>query len=60
MFDFSARRVFAKKVVTLPILGRSDGSRHKAATAILTDIVQNIVHTCGTERTLISADARFK
>ena len=60
MFDFGARWVFAKKVVALPVLRRSNWSGNKAATAILADIAQNIIHTCGTERTLISADARIE
>ena len=52
--------VFAKIVVAFPILRWSDGSRHKATTAIRTDVVQELVNTGGTERTLIGTDPCFK
>lgn len=58
--DFGACRILAKKVVTLPVLRRPDGPGNKATTAIWTDVAQNAVDACGTERTLIGADARLK
>ena len=57
VFDCSARRILAKKVVTLPVLRRSDGSGNKAATTVGTDVAQHIFNTGGTERTFIGADA---
>lgn len=58
--DRGTRRVRAEKVVAFPILRRPDWPRNKAAAAIWTDVIQNAIHTCGTERTLIGADARLE
>jgi len=60
VFDFGACRVLAKKIVAFPVLRRSDGSGNEAATAVWTDVSQNIINTCGTERTFIGADACLK
>jgi hypothetical protein len=60
VLDVGARRVFAKIVIAFPVLRRSNGSRHKAATAVRADIAQDGINTRGTERTLISTDACFK
>ena len=57
MFDFGARLVLAKKVITFPALRRPDWPGNKTPTAIWTDVVENPVDTRGTERTLISTDA---
>lgn len=59
VLDLGARRVLAQKVVTLPVLRRSDRPGNKTPTAIWADVVQDIVDTCGTERTFIGADARL-
>lgn len=59
VFDFGARRVLAQKVVTLPVLRGPDWPGNKTPTAIRADIAQNAVDTRGTERTLISTDARL-
>jgi hypothetical protein len=53
-------RVFAEKIVTLPIRGRSDGARYESATAVGTDIAQHVFDAGGTERTFIGADACLK
>src|SRR5688572_9098847 len=47
----------AKIVVAFPVLRWPDGSRHEATTAVRTHVVQDVVNTCGTERTLIGTDA---
>jgi hypothetical protein len=60
VLDFGARRVFAKIVIAFPILRRPDGSRHKAATAVRTDIVQNGINTIGTKGTFIGTNAGLK
>ena len=60
VFDCYARWILAKKVVTLPILRRSDGSGNEAAATIWTDIAQHIFDTGRTKRTFIGADACFE
>lgn len=60
VFDGCASRVLAKKVVTLPVLRGPDGSGHEAATTVRADIAQHLLHTGGTKRTFVGADARLK
>lgn len=60
VFDGCAHRILAKKVVTLPIMRRSDWSGSEATTTIWTDIAQHILNTGRTKRTFIGADARFE
>lgn len=57
VFYSCARRVLAKKVVTLPVPRLPDGSGNEAATTVWTDIVQHMLDAGGTERTFIGADA---
>ncbi len=57
MLHASARRVFAKVVVASPVLRRSDGSRHKATTAVRTDVAQDVINTCRAECTLIGTES---
>ena len=45
MFDLGARSVFAKIVITFPVLRRSAGSSKQAAAAIWTDKV-SVRHPC--------------
>jgi hypothetical protein len=58
--DVGARRVFAEIVIALPVVRRSNGSGHKATTAVRADIAQDGINARGTERTFISTDACFK
>lgn len=60
VFDGCVRRVLTKKVVTLPVVRRSDGSGSEAATTVRADIAQHLLHTGGTKRTFIGADAGLK
>lgn len=60
MLDFGARRIFAKIVIAFPFFRRSNGPRHKAATAVWADIAQDGINARGTERTFISTDASLK
>ena len=59
MFDLGARRVLAKKVVSLPVLRWPDWPGNKTPAAVWTDITQNLVDTRCAERTFISTDARL-
>ncbi len=56
VFDLGARRVLAKKVVTLPVLRWPDWPGNKTPAAVWTDIAQNLIDTRRAERTLISTD----
>jgi hypothetical protein len=60
VFDCCARRVLAKKVVTLPVVRRPDGSRNEAAATVWTDVAQHMFHAGRTKRTFIGADAGLK
>jgi hypothetical protein len=60
VFYFCTCRVLAKKVVTLPVLRRSDGSRNEATATVRTDIAQDMLNTGGAECTFIGADACLK
>jgi hypothetical protein len=55
-----AWRVLAEKVVTLPVLRRSDGSGNEATATVRADVAQHMIDAGGTKRTFISADARLK
>ena len=59
MFDFGARLVLAKKVITFPALRRPDWPGNKTTTAVWADVAQNLVDARGAERTLIGTDARL-
>ena len=55
-----ARRVFSKKVVTIPIRRRSNRSGNKPAAAIWADIPQNAFDTGHAEGALIGTNTRLK
>jgi len=57
VLHLGTRRAFTKIVVAFPVLRRPDGSLHEATTAARTHVVQDVVNTRGTERTLIGTDA---
>ena len=60
VFYCCARWVLAKKVVTFPVLRRSDRSGNESATTVRTDIAKDIVNAGRAERTFIGADACLK
>lgn len=60
VFDSCASRVFAKKVVVLPIPRGPDGSGHESAATVWTDIAQYAFYAGCTKRTFIGADAGLK
>ena len=59
VFDLGARRVLAKKIVALPVRRWPDWPGNKTPATIWADIVQNLIDTRGTERTLISTNTRL-
>ena len=60
MLDLLARRILAKKVVTLPVCRRPDGPGSKAPAAIRTNVTQHAVDAGGAERAFIAANACLK
>lgn len=60
VLDFGTRWVFAKIIVTSPVLRWSNRSRNESATTVGADVAQNVVYACSTERTFVAADARIK
>lgn len=60
MFYLGTRRIFAEVVVAVPTLRRSNRPGNEPAAAVGADIMQHVLHTRRTERTLIGADARLK
>src|SRR4029077_19125268 len=60
VLHLGARRIFSKKVVTVPVPRRSNRSRDKPATAIWTDISQNAFDARIAEGALVRTYARLK
>lgn len=60
VLDFGTRWVFAKIIVTVPVLRWSNWSRNESATTVGADVAQHLVDAHGTECTFITADARIK
>jgi len=60
VLHLGARRIFSKKVVTVPVPRRSNRSRDKPAAAIWTDISQNAFDARIAEGALVRAYARLK
>jgi len=60
VLDLSARRVFTKEVVALPVLRRPDGPGNEPAATVWADVTQDTVNACYAERTFISANARLE
>ena len=57
VLHLGARWIFPKEVLAFPVVRRSDGSWHKTAPAIGTDIGQDALDTGSAERAFVGADA---
>jgi len=60
MLHLGARRIFPQEVVAFPVVRRSNGSGHKAPTAIGTDVGQDVLDTGRAKRAFVGADARVE
>ena len=60
VLDLGTGRILAEIVIAFPVLRRSDRPRHKATTAVRTNVAQKGIDTSGAERAFIRADARFE
>ncbi len=60
MLHRGARRIFSQEVVAMPIRRRPDGSWSKPATAVGTDIFQNLFDARHAEGAFIRTDPRLK
>jgi len=57
MLNVGNCRVSAKKIIILPILCRSERSRHEVATAVRTNVTEDRLDTFRTERTFVGANS---
>ena len=60
MSDDGTGRVFAQKIVAIPVMRGPDRPMLKPSPAIGADIVQNMLHAIRTERALITANPRLR
>ena len=60
VFHCCTGRMGAKEIITFPVLRWSDGPRHKPATTIRANIVQQRLHTGCTKGAFIGTNARFQ
>jgi hypothetical protein len=51
--------MFPQEVTALLVVRRPDWPWHETATAVWTDVVQDIVYAVGAERAFVGADAGF-
>lgn len=60
MLDGRTGRVFAQKIVAVPVMRGSDRPMLKPSPAIRADIVQNMLHAIRTEGAFITTDTRLR